>query len=115
MKVILADPDRTTRAFIAKALERAGYQLERSERIETVLPRIEKTPSRWSAIVVDSTCFGERLARFAPAARGLGFSARLLGLVGERDRTTELVEGVDGLLHAPGGRSLLHALRRARD
>jgi len=96
-------------------LERAGYQLERAEREEQVLPRIEHTPTRWSAVVVDPTCTGEHLSGFVGAVRELGFGAALIAIVDSAAATDAQIAGVDALLHAPSGGEMMQALRRTRD
>lgn len=95
-------------------LEAEGYQLERVEREEQVLPRIEQTPTRWSAVVVDPSCTGDFLAGFAGAIRQLGFGAVLVALMPDEVLVGGRVEGVDALLHQPKGAAMLTALRSAR-
>ncbi|MFN3239986.1 MAG: sensor histidine kinase [Planctomycetota bacterium] len=94
------------------ALQHAGYQVERAEREELVLPRIDRTPNRWCAIVVDTTCRGERLAGFAGAIRALGFGNRLLSLCDD-EAVEARASGVDEVVPAPGGAIAQQALLAA--
>ena len=97
------------------ALERAGYTVDRAEREELVLSRLESRTSRWSAVVVDATCTGETLWGFVDAVRELGYGAALVSLVEDSAECRRPVAGVDAILCAPNGQLLLKALREARD
>jgi len=96
------------------ALERAGYSVDRTEREELVLPRIEQEPERWSAVVVDATCTGERLLGFVDATRARGYGGMMIALVEDVTEANASVPGIDSLLYAPSGPMMLQALRSRR-
>lgn len=96
------------------SLERAGYTVERAEREELVLARLQQLPKRWSAVVVDATCKGERLLGFLDATRATGYDAPLIALVEDATEAEKSVTSVDALLYAPSGAMMLRALRTTR-
>lgn len=97
------------------ALERAGYAVERVEREELTLSRIETQPTRWSAVVLDATCTGDTLPGFVGAIRELGYGAGLLALGAASGEALDGVAGVDATLRTPDGAELLAALQSLRD
>lgn len=105
--------ERTVRRCTA-ALERAGYSIDRAEREELALPRIEEQPERWSAIVVDATCTGERLLGFVDATRARGFGGRMIALVEDVTEANRAIPGVDRMVYAPSGSMMLQVLRCRR-
>lgn len=96
------------------ALQREGYSVERVEREELVLARLESEPLRWSAVVVDATCTAENLLGFVDAIRVRGYGAPVVAVVAEPKDAGCQVAGLDGWIYAPNGTLLLKMLQEAR-
>ena len=98
--LILVDPERTTRAFVAKALRRAHYQVEEADSGDSGFDLFEAFPDA-RLVVIDA----EELAKTELTARlrGTGRSVYIIAMTRQGSRDDTLVPGVASILPPGGG------------
>lgn len=126
--LILVDPERTTRSFVAKALRRAGHHVEECDTAEGGLSVFDAQPGA-RLLVVDAEALAE--ADLAARLRATGRAVYIIAMTrnGTRDETLDALDaGADDTVNRPvdhmelvgrlktGLRTLeLHAPRRVFD
>jgi CheY-like chemotaxis protein len=99
--LILVDPERTTRAFLAKALRRAGHHVEESDTAEAGMAVFEEQAGA-RLLVVDAEVLAE--ADLAARLRATGRSVYIIAMTrnGTRDETLDALDaGADDTVNRP--------------
>ncbi|MBK6810983.1 MAG: response regulator transcription factor [Sandaracinaceae bacterium] len=99
--LILVDPERTTRAFVGKALRRAGYLVEETDSADAALELFEALPQA-RLVVVDADVLAE--ADLAGRLRASGRPLYIIAVTrqGARDDTLDALDaGADDTVSRP--------------
>lgn len=99
--LILVDPERTTRAFVSKALRRAGYLVEESDSAEAGFAQFEAVPEA-RLVVVDAELLAQ--ADLASRLRATGRPLYIIAVTrqGARDDTLDALDaGADDTVSRP--------------